>query len=119
MVSDNDGCSWHTISASSSCRVHIKFAPTFEGTFSDALQIPSSDADHPVVTITLSGTATLYEGGYFLPDTGQNNCFDSYGNIVCCGFSGQDGSYAINPFSYTVNGVTVTDNNTGLCGRER
>lgn len=119
MVSDYDECSWHTIPASSSCSVVVKFVPTFEGDFSGTLQIHSSDADRPIVATSLTGTASLSLSGwygYLLPDTGQIDCFDSSGNIIVCSPAlGQDGSYAINPISYTENSpLTVTDKNTGL-----
>jgi hypothetical protein len=52
-----------------------------------------------------------------LPDTGKTKCYQGvspYAEIPCAG-TGQDGSYSINPLSYTDNGnATVTDNNTGL-----
>ena len=54
-----------------------------------------------------------------LPDTGQTTCYDQVGNVISCPAPGeplaQDGSYSINPLSYTDNdNGTVTDNNTGL-----
>jgi len=50
-----------------------------------------------------------------LPDTGQTKCYNSSGvEISDCTGTGQDGAYSINPLSYTDNGNTVTDNNTGL-----
>ena len=58
-------------------------------------------------------------GAFKLPDTGQTTCYDQGGNVISCPAPGQplaqDGSYNINPLSYTDNGNgTVTDNNTGL-----
>jgi hypothetical protein len=50
-----------------------------------------------------------------LPDTGQTTCYDTSGNVINCAGAGQDGSYSINPMSYTDNSDgTVTDYNTGL-----
>jgi Protein of unknown function (DUF1566)/Putative binding domain, N-terminal len=54
-----------------------------------------------------------------LPDTGQTNCYDLQMFVIPCPAPGQamaqDGSYSMNPLSYTDNGNgTVTDNNTGL-----
>lgn len=54
-----------------------------------------------------------------LPDTGQTACYDSIGNVITCPAPGQplaqDGSYSINPMSFTDNDDgTVTDNNTRL-----
>jgi len=48
--------------------------------------------------------------------TGQTICYDSDGNIILCGGSGQDGAYlAGKGFYYTDHGDgTVTDNVTGL-----
>ncbi|MFZ3136138.1 MAG: DUF1566 domain-containing protein [Thermodesulfovibrionales bacterium] len=116
LVSDDDECSWQIVPPSSSCSVGIKFVPTLEGDFSGTLQIPSSDADRSVVTVSLAGMADLSLGGYLLPDTGQTDCFDSLGNITACSLSlGQDGSYTINPLFYTEdNSLTVIDKNTGL-----
>jgi len=53
---------------------------------------------------------------YRLPDTDQRKCYQEvtpYAEIPCAG-TGQDGAYVQNPLSYTENGSTVTDNNTGL-----
>ena len=57
-------------------------------------------------------------GTFKLPDTGQGTCY-SGGTEITCPTPGQplaqDGSYIINPLSYTDNGNgTVTDNNAGL-----
>ncbi len=58
---------------------------------------------------------------YNLPDTGQTHCFSSKvkNKVVACPTPGdplaQDGSYAINPLSFTLNGDgTVIDDNTKL-----
>ena len=51
-----------------------------------------------------------------LPDSWQTKCYQPtspFAEIPCAG-TGQDGAYNINPLSYTDNGLTVTDNNTGL-----
>ena len=60
-------------------------------------------------------------GAFKLPDTGQTKCYQAvspYAEISCPSPGdplAQDGSYNINPMSYTDNGNgTVTDNNTGL-----
>lgn len=72
---------------------------------------------------TIGQTSTLPispPGTYKLPDTGQTVCYNtSTGNVIACSPPGnplaQDGSYNINPLSYTNIGTdTVTDNNTGL-----
>ena len=65
----------------------------------------------------ISGVALA--GTFKLPATGQTICYDIIGNVISCPAPGQplaqDGSYNINPLSYTDNGNgTVTDNNTGL-----
>lgn len=67
-----------------------------------------------------------------VPDTGQNQCYDVFGNLITCPstgqpFYGQDANYSINPMSYTkldengnplpnsaTNWVMVKDNVTGL-----
>jgi hypothetical protein len=64
-------------------------------------------------------------GTFMLPDTGQTTCYDGAGNVISpCPAPGQplaqDGSYNINPLSYTDNGNgTVTDNNTGLMWQQQ
>jgi len=66
-------------------------------------------------TLFVCGSASAFK----LPDTGQATCYDQAGNVISCPAPGeplaQDGSYNINPLSYTDNdNGTVTDNNTGL-----
>jgi hypothetical protein len=61
----------------------------------------------------------IWSKPYKLPDTGQTTCYNGEGDIITCPLPGhslaQDGSYNINPLSYTNNDDgTVTDNNTGL-----
>lgn len=62
------------------------------------------------ISNSLAGTSKL-------PDTGQTACYDGSGDVITCPAPGQslaqDGSYTINPMSFTDDG-TVTDNNTGL-----
>lgn len=54
-----------------------------------------------------------------LPDTGQTKCYDAAGNEITCPAAGQplhgqDAQYQGAAPSYSDNGNTVTDNNTGL-----
>lgn len=54
-----------------------------------------------------------------LPDTGQTKCYDDYNSEIPCPAAGQplhgqDAQYQGPAPSYTDNGQTVTDNNTGL-----
>jgi hypothetical protein len=63
-------------------------------------------------------------GAFKLPDTGQTTCYDQVGNVISCPAPGQplaqDGSYNINPLSYTDNGGgTITDNNTSLMWQQQ
>jgi len=59
-------------------------------------------------------------GFSYLPDTGITECYDDAQAIECPApgepFYGQDAQYVTNPMSYTVSqdGLTVTDNVTGL-----
>lgn len=109
-----DGCSGNVLAPSASCVVKVQYSPVAEGIFYDTVSIPSNDTDLPSVAVTLRGEGSAFIG-YHLPDTGQTNCFDSSGNAVSCSVSGQDGSYTMNPPSFTVNNaLTVGDNNTGL-----
>lgn len=116
----SDACSGKTLFPSASCIIRVKFVATGEGNFGGVLTITSNDADHPVFSVDLNGTGYFYEGSiYILPDTGQEECFDSNGNIITCSSQGnplaQDGSYTINPPLYKLNGDgTVTDKNTEL-----
>ena len=83
------------------------------------------------VLIILIFTNQVKAENYILPDTGQTKCYDDTGQIICPQpgepFYGQDGSYSINPPSYTkldstgnvlsddaTTWVTVRDNVTGL-----
>ena len=114
-----DQCSGHTLSASTTCWIGVRFLPTVEGIFSGALTIPSNDADNPLATVTLSGTGQTFADAHFLQDTGQETCYNSTGAVMTCPAPGissaQDGSYLMNPPAFTINGNgTVTDANTGL-----
>jgi hypothetical protein len=115
-----DGCSGKSLSAWQSCTVTIAFSSSAKGVFTDTIIIPSNDADHPNVKVDLWATVTAAPGGrYLLPDTGQTVCFSAQGYSSSCPLPGsslaQDGSYTINPMSFTNNGDgTVTDNNTLL-----
>jgi hypothetical protein len=53
--------------------------------------------------------------------TGQTTCWDSSGNVVACGGTGQDGEILAGAaLSYTDNGDgTITDNNTALMWGKR
>ncbi len=52
---------------------------------------------------------------FLLPDTNQENCYDSSGEQITCSGTGQDGDYIINAPTYTDNGdSTVTDDITGV-----
>ena len=74
---------------------------------------------------------TVFSSASPVPDTGVTQCYDNEGEIACPqpgeDFYGQDGSYLINPHSYTkldanrndlpdsaTSWVTVRDNVTGL-----
>ena len=119
-----DNCSGKALTASGSCSITIKLSPVEEGNFSGAFTITSNDADNPNLTITLSGSGTMLTGGYYLPDTGQTKCFNSSGGEIWCSYPGeysaQDGTYLMNPLSYSINGDgTVTDSNTGLIWQQQ
>jgi hypothetical protein len=73
----------------------------------------------PLIIIQLAVTLVIlphsFSSAFKLPDTGQILCYDSYGSVIECGGTGQDGNYTINTPSYTDHGDgTVTDNITGL-----
>ncbi|TSK05051.1 MAG: choice-of-anchor D domain-containing protein [Geobacter sp.] len=51
-----DDCSGKKLSASGSCSVTANFAPSALGPFSGALTILSNDADHPSISVRLSGS---------------------------------------------------------------
>jgi hypothetical protein len=120
----SDNCSLQTLSDSHSCLVEVKFSPDREGTFTGTLMIPSNDGDNPLITVTLKGAATLYDGWYTLPDTGQKECYDGQGNIISCPYPhhsmAQDGSFLIYPPSYAFEGEgTIADNNTLLLWQQQ
>jgi len=110
----HDGCSNQTLGLNASCILTTAFSPLEEAVFMDTIIIQSNDIDNPDIVIPLAGSTSS-----FLPDTGQTTCYDNEGNIIDCPLPdeplAQDGSYTINPPSYTVYGDgTVTDNITGL-----
>ena len=75
-----------------------------------------SDYFAPALVGTLLCAVAAQSKAFNLPDSDQRNCYRDvtpYDEIPCAG-TGQDGAYIHNPLSYTDNGTTVTDNNTGL-----
>jgi hypothetical protein len=116
-----DECSGKTLSALLSCSITVTFNPIEGGTFTDILAIPSNDADHPSMTINISGSAIdiTQINTSLLPDTGQTTCYNDLGQVVTCPSPenplAQDGSYLMNPPSFTINtDGSATDNNTNL-----
>jgi PKD repeat protein len=122
----SDGCSNHSFAVLASCSVSLRFTPTVSGAFTATLDIPSDDSAHPNMIIKLQGTGTeLPSGAYYLPDTGQLNCYGEQGNETSCSslplsLWAQDGNYMMNPLSFTSNGNgTVTENNTWLMWQQQ
>ncbi|MEM7828109.1 MAG: DUF1566 domain-containing protein, partial [Candidatus Aenigmatarchaeota archaeon] len=111
-----DGCSGKILPALMSCSITVKLYSLQEGTFTATMSIPSDDADNLNITVNLSGK--VYGLTFLLPDTGQTTCYNDVGSVITCPSADQaftqDGSYTINPPSFTLNDVTVIDNNTGL-----
>jgi hypothetical protein len=73
------------------------------------------------IVVVINVLLCLPATGFFLPDSGQTQCFSNKGKIkiIPCPPPGdpaaQDGSYAINLLSYTINGGgTALDLNTNL-----
>ncbi len=115
----SDQCSDKTVAPWQSCTATVAISPSAFGIFTDSVIVPSNDADHPFVKVPISATIAPGGGRYLLPDTGQTACFISPGYQSSCPGPGapwaQDGSYTINPMSFTDNtDGTVTDNNTLL-----
>ena len=54
-VIDSNGCSNAGIPAGSSCVLTVRFTPTDQIDYTDGLDIPSDDADEPLLTATLAG----------------------------------------------------------------
>lgn len=112
----HDTCTGKPLGLPDSCIIAIAFDPSSLGTFSGTVQILSNDADNPSVSIRLKGTSL---DRFYLPDTGQRNCYTENGTTIACPPPGspltQDGSYVMNEPSYSVreNG-TVRDDNTSL-----
>ncbi|PKL52235.1 MAG: hypothetical protein CVV37_02295 [Nitrospira bacterium HGW-Nitrospira-1] len=74
-----------------------------------------------LILLIITVITAIPAGAFYLPDTGQTTCYGDKGRgkVITCPPPGnplaQDGSYTINPPSYTVNSDgTVTDNNTFL-----
>ncbi len=65
---------------------------------------------------TTDDDSTTLRETYKIVDTNQSSCYDNSGNTVNCSSIKQDGSYSGNQPSYSVSsdGLTVTDNVTGL-----
>jgi len=115
----SDRCSGKTLSALTSCSITVEFNPASEGAFAETITIFSNDADQPGVDVTLKGNANASGVAFYLPDTGQTTCYNNINTVITCPSPenplAQDGSYLINPPSYTINtDGTVTDNNTKL-----
>jgi hypothetical protein len=68
------------------------------------------------VNRALGGTCTSQSGGQRFPATGQTTCWDTIGNVIACGGTGQDGQIqAGGALAYVDNGDgTITDLNTHL-----
>jgi hypothetical protein len=62
------------------------------------------------------------EGYGILPATGQTKCFDSVGNLITCGGTGQDGEYCFGRAwpdpRFETEGEAVVDRLTDLCWRK-
>ncbi len=79
-----------------------------------------------VLAVILLITNAVPAGAFFLPDTGQTTCYSDkgMGKVIACpppeDQLAQDGSYIINPQSYTINSNgTVSDNNTWLMWQQQ
>jgi hypothetical protein len=57
-----DACSSTSVSPGGNCQVTVRFAPTVTGLQSGMLNIPSTDPDTPLLTVTLNGTGTEPDG---------------------------------------------------------
>jgi len=53
-----DTCSGATLAPGSKCDLMLRFAPASSGLFTDILDIPSSDLDHPETAVGVMGTGT-------------------------------------------------------------
>ena len=99
----------------------ISGTPSAEGTYTFTARVTSGCPGIPGADKELS---IIIEGGYEplrpIPDTGITQCYDYLLAIECPSpgqpYYGQDAQYVTNPMSYTVSpdGLTVTDNVTGL-----
>ncbi len=72
-----------------------------------------------IVLLFLLATSAQRAEAFLLPDTGQTQCYSDRGRVITCPAPdqslAQDGSYTINPPSYSVTtAATVFDNNTWL-----
>ena len=55
-VMQNDNCTGKTIAPSATCTIEILFFPSYVGTLTANLNIPSNDPDTPTLSVNLSGT---------------------------------------------------------------
>jgi hypothetical protein len=58
-VTQNDTCSGMTISPTATCSIEVLFIPTYVGTLTANLSVPSNDPDTPMLNIGLSGTGVV------------------------------------------------------------
>jgi hypothetical protein len=93
-------------------------SPTGEPSYPSYIAVYGAQASQYTVAVTSHACGGPTQS--LLPDTGQDLCYDNTGVIECPApgqpFYGQDAQYVTNPMSYTVSqdGLTVTDNVTGL-----
>ena len=79
----SDACSSATLAPSSSCSVTIAFAPLAEGSRNASLTIPSNDYDTPVLSIVMSGTATVGQFTLTVNKSGNGTVSSSPAGISC------------------------------------
>lgn len=63
----DDTCSGVTLSSGTSCKITVSFAPTWAGSKSASLNIPSDDARTPNLVVALTGTAIEAAGFTVMP----------------------------------------------------
>jgi hypothetical protein len=97
--------------------VIASFTPDIDGDYVISLVVNDGSDDSQVDTITITSITESATQAYPIVDTNQSICYSSStGDVIPCSGNGYDADYSGNQPSYSLSGdgLTVTDNVTGL-----
>jgi len=57
----DDNCSFQSLVPSDTCLVTVRFSPTYTGTFTEIINIPSNDSNETTITVALNGNGLSSE----------------------------------------------------------